>query len=109
MNPAGGFCRKIAYCSSASVPPGHSLIEKRVTAKAEKMVLFMEIQDGKPFDPADCLLRSVANVICGMTFKEGSGTSNPDINKTLWSVHFDVMVVELTDCKCGGIVRNGLW
>ena len=31
------------------------------------------------------------------------------VNKTLWSVHLGVVVVELIDCKCGGIVRNELW
>ena len=30
------------------------------------MVQFMEEQYGKPFDPADCLMRSVADVICGI-------------------------------------------
>ena len=30
-------------------------------------------------------------------------------NKTLQSVHFDVVVVELINCKCGGIVRNQIW
>ena len=30
-------------------------------------------------------------------------------NKTLWSVHFSIVVVELIHCKCGGIVRNELW
>ena len=39
----------------------------------------MEEQDGKPFDPANCLLRDVANVICGNTFKEGYNTTNPDL------------------------------
>ena len=28
------------------------------------------------------------------------------MNKTLRSVHFGVVVVELINCKCGGIVRN---
>ena len=28
------------------------------------------------------------------------------LNKTLWSVHFGVVVVELINCKCGGIVRT---
>ena len=27
-------------------------------------------------------------------------------DKTLRSVHFGVLVVELINCKCGGIVRN---
>ena len=30
-------------------------------------------------------------------------------NKTLRSVHFGVVVVELINCKCGGIVRNQIW
>ena len=44
---------------------------------------FMEEQDGKPFDPADCLIKSVADVICGITFKDGSDTTNPDLNRLL--------------------------
>ncbi|CAH3154020.1 unnamed protein product [Porites evermanni] len=40
-------------------------------------------QQGKHFDPADCLQRSVADVICGITFHEGSDTTNPDINRLL--------------------------
>ena len=43
----------------------------------------MEDQDEKPFDPADCLMRGVADVICGITFKEGSDTTNPDLDKLL--------------------------
>ena len=30
-------------------------------------------------------------------------------NKTLRSVHFGVVVVELINCKCEGIVRNEIW
>ena len=30
-------------------------------------------------------------------------------NKTLRSVHFGVVVVEVINCKCGGIVRNQIW
>ena len=43
----------------------------------------MEEQVGKPFDPADCLQRGVADVICGITFGEGYDTTNPDLNKLL--------------------------
>ena len=43
----------------------------------------MEEQDGKPFDPADCLMRSVANVICGITYGEESDTTNADLDKLL--------------------------
>ena len=31
------------------------------------------------------------------------------VNKTLRSVHFGVVVVEVINCKCGGIVRNQIW
>ena len=31
------------------------------------------------------------------------------VNKTLPSVHFGVVVVELITCKCGGIVKNEIW
>ena len=47
------------------------------------MVQFMDEQGGKPFDPADCMIRGVADVICGITFKDGSDTSNPDLNRLL--------------------------
>ena len=30
-------------------------------------------------------------------------------NKTLRSVYLGVLVVELINCKCGGIVRNEIW
>ena len=32
-----------------------------------------------------------------------------DYNTTLRSVHFGVVVVELINCKCGGIVRKEIW
>ena len=43
----------------------------------------MEEQDEKPFDPADSLMRAVANVICGITFGEGEDTTNPDLDRLL--------------------------
>lgn len=43
----------------------------------------MAEQNGKPFDPSDCLHRSVADVICGITFGEGYDTTNQDLNKLL--------------------------
>ena len=59
------------------------LIERRVRTQAEKLVLFMEEKQRQPFDPADCLMRAVADVICGITFGEGYDTTNPDLNKLL--------------------------
>ena len=43
----------------------------------------MEEQGGKSFDPAECLNRAVADVICGITFGEGYDTTNPELKKLL--------------------------
>ena len=59
------------------------MIEKRVSVQAEKLVQFMVKQDGKPFDPSDCLMRSVADVICGITFGEGYDTTHSDLSRLL--------------------------
>ena len=53
----------------------------------------MEEQDGKPFDPADCLMRSVADVISGITFKKGSDTTNADLNRLL-ELNVDIFASE---------------
>ena len=81
--PAWRFYRKLFTTALRQYLSDIPLIERRVTTQAEKMVQFMEEQDGKPFDPADCLIRGVADVICGITFKDGSDTSNPDLNRLL--------------------------
>ena len=54
----------------------------------------MEQFDGKPFDPADCLQRSIADVLCGIIFKDGSDTTNPDMDKLL---KLNVKVTERAD------------
>ena len=59
------------------------LVEDRVTAQADKLVKFVEEQRGELFDPADRLMKAVANVICGITFKDGSDTRNPDLDRML--------------------------
>ena len=51
----------------------------------------MEEQGGKPFNPADCLNRAVADVICGITFGEGYDTTNPHL-KTLLQLNVDLVV-----------------
>ena len=40
---------------------------------------------------------------------ENNFTHFKSLNKTLRSVHFGVVVVELIKCKCGGIVKNEIW
>ena len=43
----------------------------------------MEQQNGEPFNPEDCLHQSIADVICGIIFKDGPDTKNSDIDKFL--------------------------
>ena len=81
--PAWKFHRKLFTTVLRQYVSDIPLIESRVSAQAQKLVRFMEEQDGKAFDPADCLMRSVADVICGITFGEGFDTTNPDLNKLL--------------------------
>ncbi|KAJ7369554.1 hypothetical protein OS493_038133 [Desmophyllum pertusum] len=81
--PAWKFHRKLFTTALRQYLSDIPLIEGRVSTQAEKLVRFMEEQDGKPFDPGDCLQRSVADVICGITFGEGYDTTNPDLNKLL--------------------------
>ena len=46
---------------------------------------------------------------CPNFFMEKISNTECKKNKTLRSVHFGVEVVELINCKCGGIVRNQIW
>ena len=59
------------------------LIEKRISGQAKKLVQFVEDQHEKPFDPTNCLMQSVADVICGITFGEGCDTTHPDLKELL--------------------------
>ena len=43
----------------------------------------MEEQGGKPFDPTDCFIQAMADVICGITFGKGYDTTNPRLNRLL--------------------------
>ena len=81
--PAWKFHRKLLTTALRQYLSDIPLIERRVSTQAKKLVHFMEEQNGKPFDPADCLQRAVADVICGVTFGEGYDTTNPDLNNLL--------------------------
>ena len=39
----------------------------------------------------------------------GHSEHRQDLNRTLRSVHFGVVIVEVINCNCGGIVRNEIW
>ncbi|KAL9969643.1 hypothetical protein ACROYT_G021880 [Oculina patagonica] len=88
--PAWKFHRKLFTTALRQYISDIPLIESRVSTQAKKLVQFMEQQDGKPFDPADCLQHTVADVICGVTFGEGYDTTNPDLNKLL-KLHVDAV------------------
>ena len=81
--PAWKFHRKLFTTALRQYLSDIVLVEKRVSTHAEKLMHFMEEKNGKPFDPADCLQRAVADVICGITFGEGFDTTHPDLNKLL--------------------------
>ena len=81
--PAWKFHRKLFTTALRQYLSDIPLIESRVSTQAEQLVRFIEQQHGKPFDPADCLQRVVADVICCVTFGEGYDTTNPDLNKLL--------------------------
>ena len=92
--PAWKFHRKLFTTALRQYLSDIPLIERRVSTQAEKLVKFMDEQNGKPFDPADCLQRAVADVICGITFGEGYDTTDPSLNKLL---KLNVDVVADTD------------
>ncbi|KAL9969841.1 hypothetical protein ACROYT_G022108 [Oculina patagonica] len=81
--PAWKFHRKLFTTVLRQYLSDIPLIESRLLTQTEKLVQFMEDQDGKPFDPSDCLMRGVADVICGITFGEGYDTTHPELNKLL--------------------------
>ena len=81
--PAWKYHRKLFSTALRQYLSDIPLIEKRITTQAEKLVQFIEKQHGKPFDPADCLERKVADVIFGITFGEGYDSTNPYLNRLL--------------------------
>ena len=81
--PAWRFHRKLFTTALRQYLSDVPVIDNRVSAQAEKLVKFMDDQHGKPFDPADYLMRGVADVICGITFGEGYDTAHPDLNRLL--------------------------
>ena len=53
--PAWKYHRKLFTTALRQYLFDVGLVETRVSIQAEKLVHFMEGQDGKPFDPAACL------------------------------------------------------
>ncbi|XP_068696659.1 steroid 17-alpha-hydroxylase/17,20 lyase-like [Montipora foliosa] len=81
--PIWKFYRKLFVTALRQYLSNIPLIENRVTTQAEKLMRFMEEQRGELFDPADCIMKAVANVICKITFKGGSDTQSPDLERML--------------------------
>ena len=65
--PAWKFHRKLFTTVLRQYLSDIPLIESRVSTQAKTLVQFKEEQNGKPFNPADCLMQHVADVICGIT------------------------------------------
>ncbi|XP_068696657.1 steroid 17-alpha-hydroxylase/17,20 lyase-like isoform X2 [Montipora foliosa] len=82
-NPAWKFHRRIFTTALRQYLSDIPLVESRISTQAAKLVRFIKEQEGKPFDPANCLMQSVANVICGITFKDGYDTSIPELERLL--------------------------
>jgi cytochrome P450 len=59
------------------------LIESRIEEQVEKLLTFIGEQDSKPFDPSYILAKSVADVICGITFGRYFNSSHPQFEKFL--------------------------
>ena len=87
--PAWKIHRKLFTTALRQYLSDIPLIESRISTQVEKLVKFMEEQDGKPFDPANILARGVADVICGVTFGEGYDATNPNLNRLL-QINVDV-------------------
>ena len=81
--PAWRLHRKLFTVALRQYLSDIPLIESRVCTQCENLLLYLEEQKERPFDPSDILARSVANVICGITFGEGSDTTNPDMKHLL--------------------------
>ena len=73
------------------------LVEERVGEQAQRILLYIADQKGKPFDPSNILARSVANVICGITFGEKFNSSHPDFDRLLELNQISVSSTELNE------------
>ena len=81
--PAWKFYRKVFMGALRQYLSNIPLVEDRVITQAEKLIQFVGEQRGEHFDPADRLMKAVADVICGITFKDGSDTRDPDLDRML--------------------------
>lgn len=88
--PAWNIHRKLFITALRRYLSNIPLIERLVSTQAEKLMQFIKEQNEKPFDPANCLRRTVADVICGITFGEGYDTTNPHLNK-LFTLNVDLV------------------
>ena len=59
------------------------LVEEKVSEQVQRVLQYIADQKGKPFDPSNILARSVANVICGITFGNRLSSSHPDFDRLL--------------------------
>ena len=58
-------------------------MEERISEQASNLLEYFKEQKGKDFDPAEILMKSVANVVCHISFGEHFDSSSPDFEELL--------------------------
>ena len=83
FGPAWKFHRKLFMTAVRQYLSNQELVEERISEQASNLLKYFEEQKGKDFDPAEILMKSVANVICRISFGEHFDSSSPDFDELL--------------------------
>ena len=83
FGPAWRFHRKLFMTAVRQYLSNQELVEERISEQASNLLEYFEEQKGKDFDPAEILMKSVANVICRISFGEYFDSSSPDFDELL--------------------------
>ena len=81
--PAWKLHRKLFVTALRLYLKDTPLVEEKVGEQVQRVLQYIADQKGKPFDPSNILARSVANVICGITFGNRLSSSHPDFDRLL--------------------------
>ncbi|XP_001635335.2 steroid 17-alpha-hydroxylase/17,20 lyase [Nematostella vectensis] len=94
--PAWRLHRKLFTSSLRQYLSDIPLFESRVAEQARKLLKYFEDQQSQPFDPADKIRQSVADVICGITFGDKFNSTHPAFDSFFRGVVSDMDDPELT-------------
>ena len=95
--PAWKLHRKLFVTALRLYLKDTPLVEERVGEQAQRVLQDIADQKGKPFDPSNILARSVANVICGITFGERLNSSHPDFDRLLELNQISISSTEMNE------------